>query len=292
MIFQRLKARLFRIYYRYANAKAWRGHIEDKAFSTLQIPAGTGAIPARVYANPAGIELPLIVYFHGGGWTIGDLESHHPFCQTLSERTGASVIAVDYRLAPEYPFPAGPQDCLGATRWIASQPAGLAPSNGKLVIGGDSAGGNLAASTCLALDTDSRAKVCGIITLYPGVDHYSPARLSHVERANSKPLSMNIMRWFWDTYLGGLEPAQALAAFPLRSNSLHTLPPVFNVSAEFDPLRDEVLAFAEKVSAAGVPVQQRHFEKASHGFACSEGPTEDFNAYMDDLVAWLHALPA
>lgn len=283
----KIKAWVLRIYYRWANRRAWSGHYTDRPVSNLHIPGPAGQVPVRMYAASADGRGPLILYFHGGGWVIGDLESHHPFCQVLAERTRSTVIAVDYRLAPEHPYPAANEDCLAAAEWVAQNLGSVGPNNGKLVIAGDSAGGNLTAATCLDLESAYRAKLAGAITLYPAVDHYSNPQPSYTERARAKPLTSNIMFWFWDTWLAATPPQDAFTARPLISGELGRLPPLYNVTAEFDPLRDEGQAFARAVGDAGVAVEQHHFSDAAHGFACSAGPCEDFNRNMDHLVNWL-----
>jgi acetyl esterase/lipase len=285
-----LKTWIYRTYYRFSNRTQWRGKYPDPATSTLQIPGPAGAMEARMYTAAATGDAPLILYFHGGGWVIGDLDTHHPFCQVLANNTGATVIALDYRLAPEHPWPAAQEDCLAAAEWVAARLAELGPNNGGLVISGDSAGGNLTACTCLALSADARRQLRGAATLYPAVDHYQRDWPSYREQGSAKPLTLSLMCWFWDAYLGDSSPEDAMAARPLTSGDLALLPPLFNITAERDPLRDEGRAFAEAASGLGVPVQQRHFANAAHGFACSEGPTEDFNAFMADFRQWLMAL--
>jgi acetyl esterase len=243
-----------------------------------------------MYTAAATGEKPLILFFHGGGWVVGDLDTHHPFCQMLAHQTGATVVAVNYRLAPEHPWPAAQDDCLAAAEWAAKHLAELGPNNGKLVIVGDSAGGNLTACTCLSLSQPARNCIAGAAILYPVVDHYQRSWPSYQERAKASSLTSTMMYWFWDTYLGPSSPDQALSARPLNSGDLDTLPALFSVTAELDPLRDEGQAFAEEVSAQGVSVQQRHFPEAAHGFACSEGPTADFSAFLADFHQWLDAL--
>jgi acetyl esterase len=291
-MFLKIKVWILRIYYRFVSARGWKGHITDAPYSTLQIPTDADSISARVYANNGGKDKPLLVYFHGGGWVIGDLDTHHAYCQALSERSGCTVVAVNYRLAPEHPFPAAADDSLETTRWLANHLDQLGPSNGTLVIAGDSAGANLTISTCLELDTDTRAKVVGEIVKYPAVDHYSTDYPSYTERARGQMLTRGLMNWFWDTYLGpySAEDPMAKRAMPLRADNLASLPPTFLITAEFDPLRDEGIAFAQKLREAGVPLQYRHFDTAAHGFACSEGPNDNFNVFMNDLVTWLEVI--
>ena len=291
-MFQQLKVWGLRKYYRNVSARGWKEHAQEVPYSTLQLPGPAGPISTRMYANNAGAQKPLIVYFHGGGWVIGDLETHHPYCQALSSRTGCTVIAVDYRLAPEHRFPAAADDSLAATLWIADHIDELGPSNGQLILAGGSAGANLATCTCLELDASTRTKVVGEILKYPVVDHYLTDWPSYTQRASGQILTRNTMIWFWDIYLGSLDPSdpQAKRAMPIQATTLSSLPSTFLVTAEFDPLRDEGIAYAEQLRAAGVAVQYHHFETAAHDFACSEGPNENFHIFMTELVNWIEQL--
>lgn len=169
----------------------------------------------------------------------------------------------------------------------------LGRSNGKIVLAGDSAGGHLATVTCLALDPEIRRHVAGEIIIYPVTDHYESAFGSYTEKARVANLASSMMRWFWDSYLASNHSiSQNEATMPLRASNLSSLPATFLVTAENDPLRDEGIAYANKLRDSGVAIQYRHFENAAHGFACSEGPTEVFDAFMCELVKWLHELEA
>jgi acetyl esterase len=288
---QAIKVWALRLFYRFSSARAWRGHA-GTPHSDLEIPVNAAVLPARLYRSESGIDKPLIVYFHGGGWVLGDLNTHHPFCQALCAATGCGVVAVDYRLAPGHRFPTAQEDCLAATRWIAQHHGQLGPNSGRLVIAGDSAGGNLATCTCLEVDADTRGKILGEVLIYPATDHYTGAHVSYVERATGQLLTASLMRWFWDTYLGDL-PAGAPAAqraFPLHSAALGTLPPTLLVTAEKDPIRDEGRAYAAKLTREGVQVSAHHFDDAEHGFACSQGPSADFHRFVQQLTSWLAQL--
>lgn len=287
---QGIKVWGLRKFYRFVSAHGWRRHSFDADWNGLEIPTADGPLHARMYRHGQGDpDKPLIVYFHGGGWVLGDLDTHTPFCRLLAERSGCTVISIDYRLAPEHLFPAAADDCLAATRWIGEHLGDFGPSSHRLVIAGDSAGGNLATCTCLEIGSPVRELIDAQVVIYPVTDHYQAGFASYVEKATGQTLTANLMRWFWDTYLGagGAGVAQSGRAFPLRSDQLGTLPPTFLVTAENDPLRDEGKAFADKLRETGVPLFYRHFAGAAHGFACSDGDNEHLQAMMADLLTWL-----
>ena len=290
-MWQKAKVFLLRKIDRYTGRKKWKGHCPQVAFKDLQATTTSGNLGLRVYYGDNNSDQPLIIYFHGGGWVLGDLESYHPFCKSLCQRSTCTVVAVDYRLAPEHPFPAAQDDCLAITHWVAAHIDELGRSNGKIVLAGDSAGGHLATVTCLALDPEIRRHVAGQVIIYPVTDHYESAFPSYTEKARVANLTSSMMRWFWDSYLASSHSiSQFEAAMPLRASNLSSLPATLLVTAENDPLRDEGIAYADKLRNAGVAVQYRHFNHAAHGFACSEGPTADFEDFMNDLVQWLHDL--
>ena len=296
-MFNTAKVFLLRAFYRFISAWAWRGHKNDAVFSVLQISTPAGPLAIRMYANDQGADKPLVVYVHGGGWVIGNLKTHHPFCQELCSQSACTVVSVDYRLAPEHPYPAAHDDCLAATRWVIEHIAELGPNNGQLVLAGDSAGANLATCTALALDAAERSVTIGELLIYPTTDHYSTPYPSSVEKAKGYKLTTKIMHWFWDTYTGKIKISKSidsnpadkprLRATPLNAANLAALPSTFLITAEHDPIRDEGIAYADKLRDAGVELQYRHFEQAQHGFACSEGPTPDFQRLMNDIVRWL-----
>lgn len=290
--FQAIKIWAFRLTYRVSSARTWRGSGYDAPHTDRPIQAGDITLTARLYANEKGAQKPVIVFFHGGGWVIGDLESHHPFCQALSTHSGCSVISVDYRLAPEHPFPAAHDDCLAATRWLAEHATELVPGNGKLVLAGESAGGNLATCTCLEIDGVARENIVGELLIDAATAHYSAGFDSYTEHANDQALTATILLWFWDTYLGQLaaDDPTAQRAYPLRSSHIASLPPTLLVTAEKDPLQGEGKAYAEQLRQAGVPLTYYHFENAEHTFACSQGPNPDALTLLDHVNTWLAQL--
>jgi len=285
----RLKALVFRYYYRYINTKAWQEFApgEQVQASTLLIPSAEGNLRARMYHGQE--ECPLIIFFHGGGWVIGDIDTHDPFCRALAEASGCTLMSIDYRLAPEHRFPAAHNDCLDATRWILDNLNTLAPNNGLAVLAGDSAGGNLTACTVASLPGEPR--IVGSIMIYPATEHYLQGFPSFTEHARSKPLTAPIMRWFVDTYLGDTTPAapEAKQIFVSRRSDYREFPRSLIVTAERDVLRDDGRRLSIRMRQAGVDVTYHHYDDEAHGFACSEGPVAGHRHFMALAADWLAA---
>ena len=285
----RLKALVFRYYYRYINTKAWQEFApgEQVQASTLLIPSAEGNLRARMYHGQE--ECPLIIFFHGGGWVIGDIDTHDPCCRALAEASGCTLMSIDYRLAPEHRFPAAHNDCLDATRWILDNLNTLAPNNGLAVLAGDSAGGNLTACTVASLPGEPR--IVGSIMIYPATEHYLQGFPSFTEHARSKPLTAPIMRWFVDTYLGDTTPAapEAKQIFVSRRSDYREFPRSLIVTAERDVLRDDGRRLSIRMRQAGVDVTYHHYDDEAHGFACSEGPVAGHRHFMALAADWLAA---
>jgi acetyl esterase len=225
-------------------------------------------VPLRLYraAGTAPEEiLPALVYFHGGGWVVGDLDCYDSLCRHLANAARCAVVAVDYRLAPEYKFPAAVEDCLAAIRWVAETGAAIAVDSNRLAVGGDSAGGNLAAVVSLL------ARDCGIPTLraqlllYPAVD-FGMDRASIERFAEGHLLTLATMRWFARHYLRGTEDVADWRASPLRAPSPSRVAPAFVLTAGHDPLCDEGQAYARRLQDDGVAVRQLHISDQIHGF--------------------------
>ncbi|HEV7735220.1 MAG TPA: alpha/beta hydrolase [Candidatus Binatia bacterium] len=233
-------------------------HVED-----IRIPGPGGDIPARLY-RPAGDALPLLVYFHGGGWVIGSLESHDALCRTLANAAGCAVLSIDYRLAPEHRYPAAADDCYAATVWAVANARALGTDPARVAIGGDSAGGNLTAVTALRACDQGTPALRFQLLVYPVTDHrYDTA--SYRENAEGYLLSRTDMVWFWDHYLGTNDGTEPYAS-PLRATNLAGLPPALVITAGFDPLRDEGEAYAERLKKAGIPVTLTRYDGMIHGF--------------------------
>ncbi|MEP6786313.1 MAG: alpha/beta hydrolase [Sphingomonadales bacterium] len=229
----------------------------------LSIPGPAGNIPARLYdAREQRDAGPVMVFYHGGGFVIGDLDTHEPYCAEVARTLDIPVIAIDYRLAPEAPWPAAPDDCEAATRWIAASPPELGRTVTGIVTSGDSAGGNLAIVTTMALrDAPAAVPVIAQFPIYPVVDERDDWP-SYVEHGEGKLLTVESMQYFTDAY--GSE-AGHVRAFPLRHDH-KGIPPTLVVTAGLDPLRDQGRAYAAELAKAGVPVTYREAVGNIHGF--------------------------
>src|SRR5262245_52586509 len=234
-------------------------------------------VPVRLYTPEAGNDDRLVVYFHGGGWVIGSLDTHDGSCRALANRSGSRVASVGYRLAPEHRFPAAVEDCWTVTRWALDQKAAVA-------VAGDSAGGNLAAVMALRAH-DQGQPLVGQALVYPVTD-WQFDTASYARNAEGYGLTLPAMRWFWDHYLGGADGRHPEAS-PLRAESLAGVAPALVVVCEFDPLRDEGVAYAERLREAGVPVRLSEYEGMIHGFIRMPALIDRSQDVLDELGRFL-----
>jgi acetyl esterase len=237
-----------------------------RSVEDVSLPGPAGDLPARVYRPETGGVHPTIVFFHGGGFVIGDLDTHDDHCRQLAADVGAVVLSVDYRLAPEHPFPAAFEDCLAATRWAAEHVGELGGDASRLVVAGDSAGGNLAAAVALAAKESGPALAAQLL-IYPACDFrdgdHHPSR---VENGEGLFLTEADMRWFGDAYVPDVEHREDPRASVLLSPDLSGVAPAVVLTAEYDPLRDEGEAYADALRQAGVEVDLRRYDGLIHGF--------------------------
>jgi acetyl esterase len=247
------------------------------------VAGGAGRLPARVYHPEPGVVLPLVVHFHGGGWVGGSIAAADRPCRALARAAHCVIVSVEYRLAPENPFPVPLRDCVAATRWLASHAAEVGADGARLALMGDSAGGNLAAATALALRDEGGPPITHQVLLYPVLD-LGGSYLSREENASGYLLTRGSMEWFADLY--GADPADPYAS-PLRAPSLAGLPPATIVVAGFDPLRDEGIAFAERLRADGVEADLREWPGTVHGFFWMAAELEAGRALTSDLAGVL-----
>jgi acetyl esterase len=246
-------------------------------------------VPVRLYRPkgvPASTALPVLVYFHGGGWVIGDLETHDVLCRQLTAGAGISVVAVDYRLAPEHKFPAAIDDAWAATRWVAAHAADLAIDARRLAVGGDSAGGNLAAVVALMARDAGGPSIALQMLNYPVTDLTAESK-SYVDFADGFMLTRDSMRWFSDQYLATNQDAADWRVSPLRAKSLAGVAPALVVTAGFDPLRDEGDAYAQRLRDAGVRVDQVCYGGMIHGFLPMGRLIETGNRGVEHIAATL-----
>ncbi|MSQ48267.1 MAG: alpha/beta hydrolase [Deltaproteobacteria bacterium] len=234
--------------------------VEDRV-----VNAGGVKLPVRIYTPEGTGPLPILVFFHGGGWVVGNCESHDTPCRSLANGAGCIVVSVDYRLAPEHKFPAPAEDCYAATKWAALNAAGFGGDPRRIAVGGDSAGGNLAAAVA-QMATDRGAPTLAFqLLIYPVTDH-SYATSSYRTNAEGYLLTKDSMQWFWNHYLQNENDGQNPYASPIRGQRLTNLPPALVITAEFDPLRDEGEAYATKMKQAGVSVTYTNYKGMIHGF--------------------------
>jgi acetyl esterase len=238
------------------------GGVLDRA-----IPGPAGDIPVRLY-TPFGIgPFALTVYFHGGGFVLGDLEMVDAACRHLSLASNSIVLSVDYRLAPEHKFPAAPEDCLAATRWAGEHAAEIGADGKRMALAGDSAGGCLATLTAMRIRDEGGPKLRGQLLNCPWLDH-DVTRPSYRENAEGYFLELETVNWFAGHYLRTPADRTHAHAAPMNAANLKGLPPAYVLTAQYDPLRDEGEIFADKLAAAGVPVVKKRYSDMIHDFPC------------------------
>jgi acetyl esterase len=234
------------------------------------LPGPEGDLPVRVYRPSERRPLPTLLYYFGGGWTLGSIDTADGICRSLANAAGCLVVTVGYRLAPEHPFPAAVLDCHAALRWVAEHAHELGADPDRLAVGGDSAGGNLAAAvTLLARDGDGIG-LAGQLLVYPNTDQLAADRSM---RENDDPWLFNhhSVAWYRRHYLADEADAVNPLASPLRAPDLSDLPPALVITAEYDPLRDQGEAYARRLAAAGVPVELTRYPGMAHGFFAMAG---------------------
>ena len=248
-----------------------------------------GDIPVRIYEAGPGDQRPCLVYFHGGGWVIGDLDTHDGVCRKLAQLTDCVVIATHYRLAPEHPNPASLDDCYAAVSWAAANAEELGIDPTRVAVGGDSAGGNL--SACVALRArDSGGPALAVQLLVYPVTNTTFDTPSYHENGEGYMLTLDSMEWFWNHYLSGPQNDRSdpLVA-PIRAESLTNLPPACVITAEFDPLRDEGEDYGKRLQEAGVTTMIKRYDGMLHGFYTMSDVLTDGQAALELSAAQLRA---
>ncbi len=226
------------------------------------------SIPLRVYrplGSQPGPPLPVLVYFHGGGWVLGDIETVDNLCRRLANASGCAVVSVDYRLSPETKFPGPLDDCFEAVEFVSREAESFGIDPRKIAVGGDSAGGNLAAAITLKARGRDDLPIAFQLLIYPITDCRFETP-SYFENAEGYGLSREMMAWYWGQYLARAEDGRSPLASPLRAEDLSGLPPALVITAGFDVLRDEGQAYAQNLRDAGVAVELKHYPGMIHGF--------------------------
>jgi acetyl esterase len=255
--------------------------VEDRT-----IPGPAGEIPVRIYAPMADRPLPVLVWYHGGGWVIGSIETHDGICREIVDAAGCMVVSVDYRLAPEHRFPAAVDDAYAAACWVSAHAVEIGGDASRVAVGGDSAGGHLAAVTAMLARDRGAPPLVFQLLVYPAIEHEFE-RPSMIENAAGYMLTTDAMRWFYDYTLNDPSEGDDPRVSPIRAESLADLPPAFVVTAEFDPLRDQGVAYAEALAAAGVSVTSTTYEGVFHGFFSMQAMLDEAKVAIADVVVAL-----
>lgn len=255
--------------------------VEDRS-----IPGPEGDIPIRLYYPKGDAPFPVLVYFHGGGWVIGNLDTHHGFCHALAKTGNCLVVSVDYRLAPEHRYPAAVEDAYAATRWVAENSKTIQADSTRFAVGGDSAGGHLAAVVSLMARDRKGPRIDLQILIYPITD-CSFDTPSYIENADGYYLTRDLMKWFWNHFISDESQADDPYVSPLRAQDLSGLPRAFILTAEYDPLRDEGEAYAKKLQEAGVRVVLLRYSGMIHAFIRMTAQLDKANEALDEVAGTL-----
>lgn len=247
-----------------------------------------GQLQVRVYRPSADRPLPVLVYFYGGGWVLGTIDTADGISRTLANSAGCIVVVPGYRLAPEHPFPASIEDCWAAVHWVAANASTLGADPARIAVGGDSAGGNLAAATTLIAQEAGDLKLVGQLLVYPNTDQLADDASM---RENSDPYLFNhhSVAWYRKHYLIDPDDAENPLASPLRAETLKGLPPALVITAEYDPLRDQGERYAERLADDAVPVTLARYDGMVHGFFAMAGIVDESRVALAQAAAQLRA---
>lgn len=256
--------------------------VEDRT-----IPGPRGPVPVRIYRPDLEPDAPVTVFFHGSGFVICSVETHDALARHLCLRSRSIVVSVDYALAPENRFPAGPDDSLAAVRWVAANAGSFGGDPARVALAGDSAGATMAIVSAMRLREAGEPMPRAMLLMYPVTDHPTAGMPSYTERGSGFGLTRDAMEWFWGHYLADPADAAHPYAAPNRAADLSGLPPAYVITAEYDPLRDEGAAFAERLLGAGVPAVHVRYADANHGFMSLVGVLDRADEALRVGCDWL-----
>jgi acetyl esterase len=262
-----------------ASIQAASGDVEQVALVRNQT---AGDRPIRIYCPEPGQELPVLVYFFGGGWALGSLDTSDAVCRSLANAASCLVIAVGYRLAPEHKFPTAVHDCFDAVKWVVENAKSVGGDPARVAVAGDSAGGNLAAAVTL-LARDAGLPLVAQVLVYPNTDYTATID----GEPNPLLFNKNSVAWYWGHYLSSPRDGTSPLASPLLAPSLSGLPPALVITAEHDPLRDQGEAYAKRLNESGVPAALSRYDGMIHGFFCMAGDLESGAAAQAEAASFL-----
>jgi acetyl esterase len=245
-----------------------------------------GEIPIRLYYPQGDSPLPAVVYFHGGGWVIGDLDTHHALCHAISKTSGCLVVAVDYRLAPENPYPAAVEDAYAAACWVADNAEAIQADKARLAVLGDSAGGTQATVVAMMARDRGKPDIALQVLIYPIAD-YNFNTASYINNAEGYMLTRDLMKWFWNLYLEDETVVDEPYVSPLRAADLSGLPQALILTAEYDPLCDEGEAYAQRLRKAGIQVKLMRYDGMIHGFIRMTSRLDKARQALHDIAGTL-----
>ena len=256
-------------------------HVVDTTF-----PGPDGELPVRIYRPDLDGPLGTLVYFFGGGWTLGSIETSDGVCRALANAAGCQVVTPGYRLAPEHPFPAAVHDCLAAVAWVADNAGELGADRDRIAVGGDSAGGNLAAVTSLAARGRGGPAIAAQLLVYPNTCYHADTE-SLRDNDDRYQFNHHSVDWYWRNYLSSTQDGRDPLVSPLLAPDLAGLPRALVITAEYDPLRDEGEAYANRLRDAGVPVELTRYDGMAHGFFTMSGVLDGARQAVAQVAEYL-----
>lgn len=293
----KLKIVFFRLVFRITLLKSWRNTYYPNTSRELRhIPVENSRLRAYIYRpkNKKSKLLPVIIYYHGGGFIAGDIDSYDSICRDLCEHSGNVIVSVGYRRAPEFPFPSSPNDCYSALEWVSNHALSLSVDPKKIFVAGDGTGGNLAAVTAIKARKKMPGIVTGQILICPVTDHSPTIKQPHLKSKTDIGLDRERVPFFWRVYLKG-KPSVSKSwkgcnlAVPMKVENLRGLPSALVITAEHDPLYDQGLAYARRMKSQGVAVQGIVYKGRQHGFFTHEGPSFSQQGARSKIIKWLDA---